>query len=87
MPKRISQKTKQLRRMGTGKGANYIPYITTSEFNSKGTTSVIKDWKTDFEGVHLGSWFHTQIKSYEAGNMSKRRIDKMKEINPEIFTD
>lgn len=51
MPKRISQKTKQLRRMGTGKGANYIPYITTSEFNSKGTTSVIKDWKTG-RGIH-----------------------------------
>ena len=43
--------------------------------------------RTDFEGVHLGSWFHTQIKSYEAGEMSKRRIDKMKKINPEIFND
>lgn len=43
--------------------------------------------RTDFEGVHLGSWFHTQIKSYEAGEMSKRRIDKMKKINPDIFND
>ena len=51
MPKRISQKTKKLRGMGTGKGADYVPYITTSEFNSKGTTSVIKDWKTG-RGVH-----------------------------------
>lgn len=51
MSNRISQKTKKLRGMGTGKGANYIPYITTSEFNSKGTTSVIKDWKTG-RGVH-----------------------------------
>ena len=32
--------------MGTGEGAEYIPYITTSEFNSRGTTSVITDWKT-----------------------------------------
>lgn len=51
MPKRISQKTKKLRGMGTGEGGNYVPYITTSEFNCKGTTSVIKDWKTG-RGVH-----------------------------------
>ena len=51
MARYISKKTKKLRKMGTGKGANYIPYITTSEFNSKGTTSVIKDWKTG-RGVH-----------------------------------
>lgn len=46
MGKRISEKGKQLRGMGTGEGAEYIPYITTSEFNSRGTTSVITDWKT-----------------------------------------
>ena len=51
MSKRISQKTKQMRRMGTGEGASYLPYITTSEFNSLGTTSVIRDWKTG-RGVH-----------------------------------
>ena len=34
-----------------GDGENYLPYITTSEFNSLGTTSVIKDWKTG-RGVH-----------------------------------
>ncbi len=51
MSRKISQKTKRLRKMGTGEGVNYIPYITTSEFNSLGTTSVIRDWKTG-RGVH-----------------------------------
>lgn len=46
MSRRKSDKTKQSQHMGTGHGANYIPYITTSEFNSQGTTSVVKDWKT-----------------------------------------
>lgn len=32
--------------MGTGEGICYKPFITTNEFNSIGTTSVIKDWKT-----------------------------------------
>lgn len=32
--------------------------------------------KTDFEGVHLGSWFYTQIKSYEDRKMSENRIKK-----------
>lgn len=51
MSKRPSAKTKAFRKMGEGVGADYIPYITTSEFNSQGTTSVIKDWKTG-RGVH-----------------------------------
>lgn len=42
---------------------------------------------TDFEGVHLGSWFNTQINVYKTGDMSKRRIDKMNKINPNIFID
>lgn len=46
MSNRPSTKTKAIRKMGQGVGADYKPYITTSEFNSKGTTSVIKDWKT-----------------------------------------
>jgi len=54
MSKRISDKTKQLRKMGIGQGANYLPYITTSEFNSQGTTAVIRDWKTG-RGVHCMS--------------------------------
>lgn len=37
--------------MGEGTGKDYLPYITTSEFNSLGTTSVIKDWKTG-RGIH-----------------------------------
>jgi len=48
---KISEATKKQRRMGQGVGAEYKPYITTSEFNSIGTTSVIKDWKTG-RGVH-----------------------------------
>jgi len=51
MSRHISDQTKHSRKMGTGSGVNYIPYITTSEFNSQGTTSVIKDWKTG-RGIH-----------------------------------
>lgn len=46
MSRRKSDKIKQSQYMGTGHGVNYIPYITTSKFNSQGTTSIIKDWKT-----------------------------------------
>ena len=51
MPKVASTKTKKARHMGEGDNENYLPYITTSEFNSLGTTSVIVDWKTG-RGVH-----------------------------------
>ena len=51
MAKKISNKNKLKRKMGTGEGANYKPFITTSEFNSIGTTTVIRDWKTG-RGVH-----------------------------------
>ena len=51
MPKIASSKTKKMRHMGEGTGRDYSPYITTSEFNSLGTTSVIVDWKTS-RGVH-----------------------------------
>ena len=37
--------------MGTGSRVSYKPFITTSEFNSLGTTAVIRDWKTG-RGVH-----------------------------------
>ena len=40
MNNRPSAKTKVIRKMGQGTGADYKPYITTSEFNSQGTTSV-----------------------------------------------
>lgn len=46
-----SHKTKISRGMGTGRGGEYKPYITTSEFNSLGTTSVIPDWKNG-RGIH-----------------------------------
>lgn len=63
MSKNISDKTKKLRHYGEGHNNNYKPYITTSEFNSQGTTSVIKDWKTG-RGVHCLSqgemlWYYT----------------------------
>lgn len=32
-------------------GSGYKPYITTSRFNSIGTTTVVTDWKTG-RGVH-----------------------------------
>ena len=51
MARRISDKTKIERQMGKGSGKNYKPFITTSEFNSIGTTAVIRDWKTG-RGVH-----------------------------------
>lgn len=51
MAKRLSSKTKAIRRMGMGTERDYKPYITTSEFNSVGTTSVVRDWKTG-RGVH-----------------------------------
>ncbi len=41
-----SDETKRRLGYGTGEGADYHTYITTSEFNSRGTTSVIIDWKT-----------------------------------------
>ena len=37
--------------MGTGSRVSYKTFITTSEFNSLGTTEFIKDWKTG-RGVH-----------------------------------
>lgn len=43
---RISDKTKIHRGYGKGEGKDYKPWITVSEFNSIGTTSVIRDWKT-----------------------------------------
>ena len=46
MGRRISGKSKVERKMGEGEGACYKLYITTSAFNSTGTTSVVKDWKT-----------------------------------------
>lgn len=46
MSGRITYRTKQKRKYGTGTGADYKPFITDREFNSLGTTSVIKDWKT-----------------------------------------
>lgn len=58
MSRRISDESKQKRQMGQGVGADYKPYITTSEFNSQGTTSVIKDWKTG-RGVHCLSQAET----------------------------
>ena len=39
MPKIASTKTKKARHMGEGEDKDYLPYITTSEFNSLGTTS------------------------------------------------
>ncbi|MCD8012515.1 MAG: TnsA endonuclease N-terminal domain-containing protein [Lachnospiraceae bacterium] len=87
MSRRISDQTKNKRKMGTGKGASYLPYITVNEFNSRGTASVIKDWKTG-RGVHCLSqgealWYYvlrwddnnTDIREqYPLDNESTRKI-------------
>lgn len=51
LSKKISKESKEKLGYGTGIGKGYKPYITTSELNSKGTTVVIKDWKSG-RGVH-----------------------------------
>lgn len=62
MNERKFNKNQKERKIGKEVGAEYKPYITTSEFNSYGTTSVVKDWKTG-RGVHCLSqgeaiWFY-----------------------------
>lgn len=49
---RITLKGKERRNYGKGENATYKPFITTSEFASRGTTAVIVDWKTR-RAVHL----------------------------------
>ena len=51
MPK-ITVKGKLKRGYGNGTGVDYKSWIKDSEFNSKGTTAVVKDWKTG-RTVHL----------------------------------
>jgi len=46
MGKRLSDKAKIKRGMGTGSRENYSPWVSAREFNSQGTTSEITDWKT-----------------------------------------
>lgn len=60
--------------MGEATGANYKPYITTNEFNSQGTTSVIKDWKTG-RGVHclsLGEMYWFYLLRWDDNNVDIR---------------
>ena len=74
MGKRISEKTKAMRKMGQGTGADYKPYITTSEFNSQGTTSVITDWKTG-RAVHClsqGEMYWYYILRWDSKNIDVR---------------
>lgn len=49
---RITVNGKEKRGYGKGMYGDYKPYITTSEFPSKGTTAVVVDWKTK-RPVHL----------------------------------
>lgn len=46
MNRPIKEETKIARGYGTGEGKDYKPWILTREFNSKGTCSNPKDWKT-----------------------------------------
>lgn len=48
--------------------------------------SVYISRRTDFEGEHLGAWVETQRKWYNAGKLSKKREEKLLEINPSLFT-
>ena len=50
--RRKSDKAKRKEKYGIGHGADYKPYIRTSEFNSLGTCSNPIDWKTG-RTVHL----------------------------------
>jgi putative uncharacterized protein (fragment) len=91
MARRLSDETKKKRKMGTGEGKDYIPYITTSEINSLGTTSVIRDWKTG-RGVHCLSqgealWYY--ILRWDDNNVDIREqypldVDKTVELAKEM---
>lgn len=59
MTRRISDENKRKRKYGQGRGASYIPWISTEEFNSNGTCSNPIDWKNG-RTVHLLS----QIEKY-----------------------
>jgi len=52
MGRKIHDETKKKRGYGTGTGRNYLPWITTEEFNSMGTCCNPIDWKTG-RTVHL----------------------------------
>ena len=61
--RRPSLETKRIRKYGTGVGADYQPYIHIQDFNSRGTSVVIPDWKTK-RGIHCLSqgemyWYYT----------------------------
>ena len=74
MSRRISTRTKIQRKLGQGSGADYKPWITTSEFNSLGTTSVIIDWKTG-RGVHClsqGETLYYYILRWDDNNIDIR---------------
>lgn len=83
MSKRISRATKLARGQGSGEGAKYKSYVMTNEFNSLGTTSVIKDWKTG-RGVHCLSqaealWFY--ILRWDDNNIDIRSNTLLTEIS------
>lgn len=82
MGKRLSNKEKMKRKMGTGIGKKYKPFITTSEFNSIGTTAVVKDWKTG-RGIHCLSqgevyWYY--ILRWDDNNIDIREQFPLKRL-------
>ena len=91
MARRLSDETKKKRKMGTGEGKDYIPYITTSEINNLVTTSVIRDCKTG-RGVHCLSqveslWYY--ILRWDDNNVDIREqypldVDKTVELAKEM---
>ena len=86
MSKRLAENTKSVRKLGQGVGVDYRPYITTSEFNSRGTTSVIKDWKTG-RAVHClsqGEMYWYYILRWDDTNVDIREqypLDYKKTVN------
>ncbi len=84
-----SRETKLSRHMGMGTGREYRPYITTSEFNSQGTTAVIPDWKTG-RGVHCMSqgeayWFY--VLRWDDENIDIREQFPLDRIATEQITE
>lgn len=83
MSRRLSNKTKWKKGMGQGIGKDYVPFITTSEFDSLGTTSVIKDWKTG-RGIHClsqGETYWYYILRWDDNNVD---IREQFPLNPEV---
>ena len=83
---RITLKGKQKRGYGNGTGGNYKSWIKDSEFNSKGTTAVVKDWKTG-RSVHLlsqGEVFWYYVLRWDDNNID---IQEQYPLKTELYVE